>query len=126
MPGQVPTDRLLGNCRRTLPRNSTPLASRRFNDYETSMLGGRRRSVEGPRAFDALTPVVARSGDMAGVRRYERTQNQAYPAPHANVELANSAGRASRLAVRRGVEARAGTGADWVLTLVRLTTVQPT
>ena len=82
---------------------------RRFNDYETLMLGGRRRSVEGPRAFDASTPVVARGGDMAGVRRYERTKNQAYPAPHTNVELANSAGHSSRLAVRRGVEVRAGT-----------------
>ena len=111
MPGQVPTDRGVGNVRRTIPRNDTPPGYRRINDYKTSMLGGRRRSVEGPRAFDASTPVVARGGDMAGVRRYERTKNQAYPAPHTNVELANSAGHSSRLAVRRGVEARVGPNA---------------
>ena len=48
MPGQVPTDSGVGNARRTLSRNSTPPGYRRINDYDTTMLGGGRRSFEGP------------------------------------------------------------------------------
>ena len=54
------------------PRSNTPPGFRGFN-FETMIPSGRRRRVGGPRAFDASTPIATKGGDMAGVRRYERT-----------------------------------------------------
>ena len=77
-PGQVSTG--LGNDRRALPRSNTPPGFRGYN-YETMMPSGRRCRDDSPRAVDASTPIATRGGDMAGVRRYERTQNTANPTP---------------------------------------------